>query len=66
MFAENLARLQAEHGETNYRLAKARGVHQTSCQNWKSGIKPHAKHVKLVADHYGVTEAELMQTNENA
>lgn len=66
MFAENLARLQAEHGETNYRLAKEIGVHQTSVQNWKSGIKPHPKHVKLVAAHYGVTEAELMRSNESA
>ena len=65
MFAENLARLQAEHGETNYRLAKEIGVHQTSVQNWRSGIKPHPKHVKLVAAHYGVTEKELLrQDNE--
>ena len=66
MFAENLARLQAERGETNYRLAKEIGVHQTSVQNWKNGIKPHQKNVKLVADHYGVTEAELMRSNESA
>lgn len=63
LFAENLARLQAERGETNYRLAKEIGVHQTSVQNWKSGIKPHPKHVKLVADHYGVTVDELLKDN---
>lgn len=57
--AENLARLQAEHSETSYRLAKAIGVHQTSITNWKNGIKPHPKHAKLIADHYGVTVEEL-------
>lgn len=55
LFAENLARLQAERKETNYRLAKEIGVHQTSIQNWKDGTKPHPRHVKLVADHYGVS-----------
>lgn len=59
-FAENLALLQKQHNETNYRLAKAIGVHQTSIANWKErGIKPHPKHVKLVADHYGVTVADI-------
>lgn len=62
-FAENLALLQKLHNETNYRLAKAIGVHQTSIANWKErGIKPHPKHVKLVAEHYGVTVAELMNS----
>lgn len=62
-FAESLALLQKQHNETNYRLAKAIGVHQTSIANWKErGIKPHPKHVKLVAEHYGVTVAELMNS----
>lgn len=44
MLSENLARLQAERGETNYRLAKILGVHQSSIANWKSGkIAPHPK-----------------------
>lgn len=59
-FGENLARLQEEHGETSYRLAKAIGVHQTSITNWKNGIKPHPKHAKLVAKHYGVTVKDMM------
>lgn len=63
MFAENLDRLQAERGETNYRLAKEIGVHQTSVQNWKSGIKPHPKHIKLIAAHYGVSVDELLKDN---
>lgn len=59
-FGENLARLQEEHGETSYRLAKAIGVHQTSITNWKNGIKPHPKHAKLVAKHYDVTVKDMM------
>ena len=63
MFSENLARLQAERKETNYRLAKEIGVHQTSIQNWKTGTMPHHNHVKLIADHYGITVDELLKDN---
>lgn len=60
-FPSNLSRLQAEKGETNYRLAKEIGVHQTSIANWKAGIiVPHPKHIKLLADHYGVTVDDLL------
>lgn len=62
MLAENLTRLQAERGETNYRLAKCLGVHQSSITNWKRGqITPHPKHIKLLADHFGVTVEELLE-----
>lgn len=61
MLSENLARLQAERGETNYRLAKIIGVHQSSIANWKSGsIMPHPGHIKKLADHYGVSVDELL------
>ncbi len=60
---ENLARLQAEHGETNYRLAKSIDVTQTSIKNWKEGLRrPHPKNVKRIADHYGVTVERLTGT----
>lgn len=59
-FPENLAQLQAKHGETNYRLAKSIDVTQTSIKNWKEGIRrPHPKNVKRIADHYGVTVEQL-------
>lgn len=64
MLSENLARLQAERGETNYRLAKILGVHQSSVANWKSGeITPHPKHIKMLAGHFGVTVDELLSTD---
>lgn len=67
MLSENLARLQLERGETNYRLAKNLGVHQSSIANWKSGeIKPHPRHLRMLADHFGVTVDELLKGGENA
>ncbi len=60
MFSKNLAQLQADRGESNYRLAKSIGVHQTTIKNWKDGTTPHPKHIRLVAEHYGCTEAELL------
>lgn len=54
--------LQKEHSETNYRLAKEIGVHQTSIANWKSGErKPHPRHLAAIADHYGVDVEALKQ-----
>ena len=60
-FSKNISKLQDERGETNYRLAKSIGVHQSSIANWKAGIMPHPKHIRLVAEHYGVTVDELLK-----
>lgn len=61
-FAKNLTQIQSEHGETNYRLAKAIGVTQTSVKNWRSGSRlPHPKTREKIAAHYGVTVEELMK-----
>ncbi len=63
-FPENLARLQAERGETNYRLAMAVGVHQTSIKNWKCGIsRPQYRHLAAIADHFEVPVADLLKKN---
>ena len=62
---ENLARLQAERGETNYRLAKEIDVSQTSIKNWKDGARrPHPRQIKKLADHFGVTVDTLLKTND--
>lgn len=60
-FPEKLSQLQKERGETNYRIAKEIGVHQTSVSNWKNGTKPHPKHLQLLADHFGVSRDELIK-----
>jgi transcriptional regulator with XRE-family HTH domain len=64
-FAENLSVLQAKHGETNYRLAKEIGVHQSSIANWKSGVTPHPRHIRIVAEHFGVTVDELLSEDSS-
>lgn len=65
MLSKNLTRLQAERGETNYRLAKTLGVHQTSIANWKSGeATPHPKHLVMLAEHFGVTVEDLLLGEE--
>lgn len=62
---ENLVRLQEERGETNYRLAKAIGVSQTSVKNWRDGVtRPFPRHAKAIAKHYGVEVEELMGTDK--
>lgn len=62
MLSENLARLQVERGETNYRLAKIIGVHQSSIANRKTrGITPRPKHIKMLAEHFGVTTEDLLE-----
>lgn len=67
MLSENLARLQAERGETNYRLAKEIGVHQSSIANWKSGdVCPHPRHIKKLADHFCISVDELLGVQDSA
>ena len=64
-FSENLIRLQAERGETNYRLAKSINVSQSSIKNWRDGVrKPFARHLKALAEHFGVTLDELVKESE--
>ena len=64
-FPENLARLQAERGETNYRLAKEIDVSQTSIKNWKESVcRPHPRQVKKLAKHFGVTVDALLKSGE--
>lgn len=64
-FAENLARIQAERGVTNYRIAKEIDVNQTSIVNWKNGTKPHPRNVKRLADYFNVSVDELLAGDES-
>ena len=64
-FAENLSVLQAKHGETNYRLAKEIGVNQSSIDNLKSGVTPHPRHIRIVAEHFGLTVDELLSEDSS-
>lgn len=62
-FAENLTRIQAERGVTNYRIAKEIDVSQASIANWKNGTMPHPRNVKRLADYFNVTVDELLSEN---
>lgn len=62
-FAENLIRVQAERGVTNYRIAKEIDVSQASIANWKNGTMPHPRNVKRLADYFNVTVDELLAEN---
>lgn len=58
-FSENLVNLQKENGVTNYRLAKAIGVHCTTVQNWRTGTTPLLEHAYAVAKFFGKTVEEM-------
>ena len=61
-FAENLIRLQSEHGESGYRLAKELDVSQQSIANWRKGVCiPHPKMREKIAKHYKITVDELIK-----
>ncbi len=60
-FPERLEKMQMERHETNYKLAKAIGVHQSTVANWKKGMKPQLEHQALLAEHYGCTVDELLK-----
>lgn len=62
-FAENITRIQAERGVTNYRIAKEIDVSQASIANWKNGTMPHPRNVKRLADYFNVTVDELLAEN---
>lgn len=66
-FTETLTQLQEKHGETNYRLAKAIDVHQTSIKSWKTGErKPHPRHVTALERHYGLRQGTLLSLLKNS
>ena len=45
---------------SSYRFAKILGVNLQSVSNWKNGVvAPHPKTRQKIADHFGITLAEL-------
>ena len=65
-FYENLLKLQAERGESSYRLAKELGVSQTTIANWRSGRnKPLGVYAERAAAHFGVTVEALLGEAED-
>lgn len=59
-FAQNLKYIKEKENLTNYRLAKLFGCSQSSLINWlDNGVVPHQKTRQKIADHFGITLAEL-------
>lgn len=59
-FAQNLKYIKEKKNLTNYRLAKLFGCSQSSLINWlDNGVVPHPKTRQKIADHFGITLAEL-------
>lgn len=64
-FSKNLARMQEERGVTNYKIAKALGISQTTVQNWKDGkSKPRSLYQIALAKYFGCTVDELLKEAE--
>lgn len=62
--SETLIQMQKERGETNYMLAKALGVHQSTVKNWQNGAKPQQAHIQLLEKHYGKPYSEMISSGE--
>lgn len=64
-FNERLAALMKENGETNYALAKALEISNSTVANWLNGeTAPIRSHLKLLADHYETTVDDLLKEDE--
>lgn len=59
-FATNLKYIKSIVGFSNYQLAKELGCSQSSVKNWIGGGNiPHKKTRQKIAEHFGITLAEL-------
>lgn len=59
-FAANLKYMKELTGLTNYQLSKELECSQSSIKNWIDGENiPHKKTRKRIAEHFGITLAEL-------
>ena len=59
-FTRNFNYCMDSAGYSSYRFAKILGVNLQSVSNWKNGVVvPHPKTRQKIADHFGITLAEL-------
>lgn len=58
-FSETLKALMEEHEESNYALAKALEISQSTVANWLNEVTtPTRPHIKLLEQHYGIKMGE--------
>lgn len=63
-FAETLAKLMQEKGETQYRLAKEIGVSQAAVKNWLDGNTIPIPSIRALLDtHFGTEIDYVNQDN---
>jgi len=61
-FSKMLSEQMAKRAETKYQLAKELGVSQSTVANWLDGsARPQLRYAAKLAEHYGVTVAEIME-----
>lgn len=61
---ENIRKLLALTGVTHQQLADVAGVDRSAVSHWKSGkAEPRMGHLQRIADHYGITTANLVNPN---
>lgn len=60
-FAESLAKLMQERGETQYRLAKEIGVSQAAVKNWLDGSAIPIKIIRTLLDAHFGTEIDYQR-----
>lgn len=59
-FTKNFNYCMDSERYSSYRFAKILGVNLQSVSNWKNGVVvPHPKTRQKIADHFGITLAEL-------
>lgn len=59
-FTENLNYCMSQKGYSAYRLSKIIGSTNQAVLNWQAGkATPHAKTRQKIADHFGITLADL-------
>lgn len=65
-FPENLTRIQNERGVTNYKIAKALSISQTTIANWKDGTsKPRSLYINALAGYLGCTKESLLEGEQS-
>ena len=63
-FKDNLSAMMKAKGESNYALAKALDISNSTVANWLGGEnKPIRVYQKKLAEHYGITVDELLKEN---
>ena len=66
LMGKKIKELRLEKGLSQYDLGEKIGVRWLSVCRWENGVqKPHKRHLTSLAKFFGVTERDLMFTNDS-